>query len=66
MGDQRVLLGQLCLMKLLIVERTSVLLSVPVFPAEGVIALAVEAQEAHFLLAFPAQALVSLKHEING
>jgi hypothetical protein len=54
MGDQRVLLRQLCLVELLIVERATMLLSIPVLPAEDVIALAVEAKEAHLLLAFPA------------
>ena len=41
------------------------LLGVSVLPAEGVIALAVETEKSYLLLAFPAEALVSL-HHING
>jgi len=64
-GDEGVLLGEFLLLLLLVVEGALVLLGVAVLPAERVVALAVEPEEAHFLLALPAQSLVCLLKKIE-
>lgn len=59
-ADLRVFLGKLGLMLRLIVKRASVLLRIPVLPAEGEITFTLEPKETDFLLAFPAERFVSL------
>lgn len=60
-ADLRVFLGKLGLMLRLVVKRASVLLRIPMLPAEGEITFALEPKETDFLLAFPAERFVSLK-----
>ena len=60
MSDQGVLFGEFLLLLLLIVKGALVFLGVSVLPTESVIALAVKAEQAHFLLALPTKSLVGL------
>lgn len=65
LGDEGILLGELLLLALLVVELAVVLLSVAMLSAEGEVALASEAKQAHLAIASPAQALVSLNAEVS-
>jgi hypothetical protein len=56
----RIFLSKLGLMLTLIVERTSVLLSIAMLTAECEITFACEAKKANFFLAFPTQRFICL------
>ena len=59
-ANQRVFLGKLGLMLRLVVKGASVFLRIAMLPAEGEITLALEAEETHLFLAFPAERFISL------
>ena len=64
--DQGVLLGEPLLLLDLIVVVTAVLLGISVLPAEHIVALAREAEQAHLAIALPTYGLVSLHFSLTN